>query len=51
LTDQSNGAHQSGWQEMPPAEPGMHSGLMSPIGHCVDISVSAFTPLLEVKRT
>jgi hypothetical protein len=38
-------------QEMRPAEPCMHSGLMSPIGHRVDISVSAFAPLLEVKRT
>jgi hypothetical protein len=38
-------------QEMQTAEPCMHSGLMSPIGHCVDISVSAFAPLLEVMRT
>jgi hypothetical protein len=38
-------------QEMRPAEPCIQSELMSPIGHRVDISVSAFAPLLEAKRT
>jgi hypothetical protein len=38
-------------QEMQLPEPCIHSGLMSPIAHRVDISMTAFALLMEAKRT
>jgi hypothetical protein len=37
-------------QEMRLAEPRIHSGLTSPIGHRVDIGMSAFAALVEAER-